>query len=139
MRKGNDRLLEFLKTELKALESGHYGVSERQPWRGRLVFEDSPCCPNYANKGPHIPCEECVLMRLVPQNRRNEKVPCRFIPLNEKGDTVDSLYRCGTQQELETALTEWLRKTIHRMESKAAVAVGQLRSANAGRLTEHER
>jgi hypothetical protein len=64
-------------------------------------------------------------MELVPQSRRKEKVPCRFIPLNDRGDTVDSLYRCGTQQELETALTEWLRKTIHEMESKAAVTTGR--------------
>ena len=125
MEKDNHRLLEFLTTELKALEKGNYGVSERQPWRARLVFEDSPCCPNYANRGRRIPCKECVLMELVPQSRRKEKVPCRFIPLNDRGDTVDSLYRCGTQQELETALTEWLRKTIHEMESKAAVTTGR--------------
>jgi hypothetical protein len=119
MEKNNQRLLEFLKTELKAIESGDYSHPEHRPWRARLVFEDSPCCPNYENKGERVPCEQCVLMDLVPQDRRKEKVPCRFIPLNTAGDTIDSLYRCGTQQELETTVAEWLRKTIRQIETEA--------------------
>jgi len=118
MRKDSERLLEFLKTELKAIESRRYAVPERQAWRARLVFEDSPCCPNYENTGQRVPCQECVLMDLVPKDHRQEKVPCRFIPLNSQGDTVDSLYRSGTRQELETALAEWLRKTIRRIEQE---------------------
>jgi hypothetical protein len=114
--KDQQRLLEFLRSELKAIESGKYAVSEHQPWRARLAFEDSPFCPNYENKGPRVPCDQCPLISMVPRNRRNESVPCRFIPLNGNGQTVDSLYRCGTQQELETTLAGWLRKTIHELE-----------------------
>jgi hypothetical protein len=119
MLKNKQRLLEFLRTELKAIESKHYGASGPQPWRARLVFEDSPCCLNSENRGSRVPCEECALMELVPEDRRKEKVPCRFIQLNANGDTVDSLYRCGTQQELETALAGWLRKAIHEIEAEA--------------------
>jgi hypothetical protein len=119
MVKDNQRLLDFLSSELKAIESGKYGTSERQPWRARLVFEDSPCCPNYGERERRVPCEECVLIDLVPKDRRREKVPCRFIPLNANGDTVDSLYRCGTQQELEAALAGWLRKTIQQIKVQA--------------------
>jgi len=125
--KDNQRLLEFLRTELKAIENGNYARSERQPWRARLAFEDSPCCPNYDNKSPRVPCEKCALIDLVPRDRRKEKIPCRFIPLNANGDTVDSLYRSGTQQELEAALAEWLQKTIRKIEMEGqAVGVHHL-------------
>jgi hypothetical protein len=116
--KDHNKLLEFLRSELKALESKKYGACERQPWRARLVFEDSPCCPNYGDSEHRTPCKECVLIDLVPKNRRHEKVPCRFIPLNAQGDTIDSLYRCGTQQELEAEMGDWIRKTIRQLEQE---------------------
>ena len=118
--KDKQGLLEFLRSELAAIESGKYSVSKRQPWRARLVFEDSPFCLNYDNPGPRVPCEECPLISLVPEDRRNEEIPCRFIPLNSSGQTVDSLYRCGTQQELQTALGEWLRRTIDELATEWA-------------------
>jgi hypothetical protein len=129
MLKDHQRLLEFLKSELAAIEHGGYRRSERQPWRARLAFEDSPCCPNYGDNQRRIPCAECVLMQFVPPDRRNEKVPCRFIPLDAKGVTIDSLYRCGTQDELETAMAKWLRKTIHRIEQEVAEEQAGLRVA----------
>jgi hypothetical protein len=44
------------------------------------------------------------------------KVPCRYIPLSNRGETVDSFYRSGTQEELELALRQWLAATIERLE-----------------------
>ena len=102
--KDNQRLLQFLRAELKAIENGEYGRAKGQPWRARLAFEDSAYCLNHDSRGPRVPCDKCALMDLVPRDLRKENVPCRFIPLNANGDTVDSLYRSGTQQELETAL-----------------------------------
>jgi hypothetical protein len=55
-------------------------------------------------------------MKFVPEELQNENSPCRFIPLNEKGETIDYFYRCGTQLELEETLTTWLRKQISRIE-----------------------
>jgi hypothetical protein len=118
--RNNEALVEFLRTELNALENGDYaGTSERQPWRARLAFEDCPRCPNYGQRERTVPCSECPLIDLVPRNRRHEKVPCRFIPLNAKGETVDSLYRSGTENELEVAMGDWLRKTIRELASGA--------------------
>ena len=135
--KENKELGKFLRAELSALESGQYGVSERQPWRARLVFEDCPCCPNFGKRERTVPCSQCALIDLVPKSRRREKVPCRFIPLNAKGETIDSLYRTGTEPELEAAMAEWLRKAIHELESAAAketVATSPVsRSAGSGR------
>jgi len=38
--------------------------------------------------------------------------------LSPHGETLDSLYRTGTHQELEEALGTWLRATIQRLEAE---------------------
>jgi hypothetical protein len=43
-------------------------------------------------------------------------VPCRFIPLTEKGETLDDFYRRGNQLQMEEALGAWLRAEIKRIE-----------------------
>ena len=59
-------------------------------------------------------------MQFVPQEARTEQTPCIHIPLSPAGETVASLYRTGTQQELEEALGDWLRSTIRRIEAERA-------------------
>jgi hypothetical protein len=111
-------ILDVLKSELNFLKKGGYGRSHRQPWRAQLFFEDSPSCMNYDTKDNPSPCNECALMQFVPPGSRNEKVPCRFIPLTQFGETLTDLYRGGTQQEIEDALAEWLSDTIARIETQ---------------------
>jgi hypothetical protein len=108
--------LELLKFELNFLEKGGYGSSPREPWRAHLVFEDSPTCMNYDQKEHPAPCGDCLLMRFVPEGMRKEAVPCQHIPLNESGDSLNSLYRWGTQAEIEQAMRGWLLKTIRQLE-----------------------
>jgi hypothetical protein len=117
-------VLEVLKFELRFLEDGGYGRSPRAPWRAPAIFEDSPICPNFTDPARRHPCKHCLLIDFVPPDRRNEDVPCRFIPLKENGMTVDDLYRCGTQIEMEKALACWLRTEIHRIEQERATANG---------------
>ena len=112
-------LLELLRFELKFLEHGGYGRSPRTPWLPTRTFQDSPSCLNFDDPSRPHPCSACSLMQFVPEERRNENVPCWFIPLSEKGETIDYYSRCGTQLELEDALREWLRNSIHRIESEA--------------------
>jgi hypothetical protein len=116
MRKDERDLLEVLKFELEFLEKGGYGLSPRAPWRPQFIFEDSPSCMNYDSKEDPAPCEECVLMQLVPEGDRKNAIPCRFIPLDESGETLDSLYRHGDQHEIEETMRGWLRATIQRLE-----------------------
>jgi hypothetical protein len=111
-------LLDVLKFELNFLEKGGYGRSPREPWRSQLVFEDSPSCMNYDRKENPAPCKECILMDLVPHEHRSETVPCRHIPLNASGETLDSLYRYGSQYELEETVRSWLRGTIAQLEEE---------------------
>jgi hypothetical protein len=106
----NIRVLETLRLELKLVELGLYRAST--PGRPLSVFEDSPICPRYHADS----CANCALMKFVPYACRDEPVPCHHIRLNEAHETVDSLYRTGTQKELEEALRNWLTATLKRLE-----------------------
>jgi len=80
------------------------------------MFQDSPTCLNFDPMQPLKPCGDCVLMQFVPEDLRSQKVPCRYIPLNKKGETIDSFYCYGTQEELEAAVGQWLKTTIARLD-----------------------
>jgi hypothetical protein len=109
-------LLDVLKFELQFLEAGGYGRSPREPRKPPFVFEDSLSCLNFGAKSDRQPCANCLLMEFVPSSSRSEQVPCRHIPLNLAGETVQSFYANHTQLELEEALASWLRATIQRQE-----------------------
>ena len=118
---GDDKrdLLTVLKAELEYLEKGGYRGSS---WRPNFIFEDSPSCINYRDPRHSKPCSECALMQLVPLSKRNEQIPCRFIPLNDIGTTVDFLYKTASQDELEAEVQNWLKLTIAALEGKRAPA-----------------
>ena len=118
MQKDERDLLEVLKFELKFLEDGGYGRSPKTPWRPLYIFEDSPTCMNYQAIDNRAPCSNCVLAHLVPLERRSAKIPCRHIPLNSSGDTLDSLYRYSEQYEIEERVGEWLRAAIQQLEEE---------------------
>src|SRR6202521_3796157 len=122
MQKDERDLLEVLKFELQFLEDGGYGRSPRTPWRPQYIFEDSLTCMNYDSKENRAPCSDCVLMHLVPPERRFEKIPCRHIPFNVSCETLDSLYRYSDQNEIEETVGDWLRVTIQRLEEERAAA-----------------
>ena len=123
MAKDNRDLVQILKAELEFLETGGYTPAPKVRWRPQFVFEDSPTCLNYGRKETLIPCRECALSQFVPPDCREEKIPCRHIPLNKEGYTVDTYYRIGTLEELEAALGNWLRETIRRLEQERRESV----------------
>ena len=131
MRKDERDLLEVLKFELQFLEDGGYGRSPKTPWRPQYIFEDSLTCMNYDCNDHPGPCRDCVLTHLVPPERRSEEIPCRHIPFNVSGETLDSLYRYSDQNEIEETVGSWLRATIQRLEKERAAA----RQAHSGRGT----
>ena len=114
---GSRKLLEILKAELAFLERGGYRACAHHPWRPNFVFEDSPTCINFKKPEERRPCSECHLIDLVPEDRRGAQYPCRHILLTSRGETVNCFYEWGTEEELETALGEWLRRTIREMET----------------------
>lgn len=113
-------VLEVLKTELRFIEIGGYAM--HTSWGPQLVFEDSPACTRYESKEGSSPCAGCVLMRFVPPERRSERIPCRHIPLNASGETLDNLYRYGNSREIEEAVGNWLRATIDQVESERKIS-----------------
>lgn len=113
----NEReLLKLLKDELDFLN--HAGYDNQGHWRAPLIFEDSPTCPNFGRYSGQVPCRECPLAQFVPAELRNQPAACRFIPLNERGETIDLLYNWGTPAELETAVRNWLVRAVNDLEAK---------------------
>jgi hypothetical protein len=86
------------------------------------IFEDSPSCPNLGDPTRPHPCKGCPLIKFVPDELQKKNSPCWLIALNEKGETIDYLDRCGTQDELEEALTGWLRSQITRIDQQLATS-----------------
>lgn len=113
-------LLAVLKAELEFVEKGGYRLTARSSWRPQFIFQDSPTCLNFDGTQQPRSCSDCIMSELAPPELRESKVPCRYIPLNERGETIDSLYRIATLEELEAALTNWLVSTIAKLEHERA-------------------
>jgi len=117
-------LLEVLKDELKLIESGGYARSPGTSWTPVFIFEDSPACMNHDHTNDPESCGDCVLMQLVPPEFRSAPVPCRHIPLNAVGETLDSLYRYGDEHEIEETVMKWLQATISELEEERRIVRG---------------
>src|SRR5215467_13476871 len=118
MAHGERNLLEVLRAELKFIEKGGYRHTARAAWRPHFLFQDSPTCLNFDPTKPRRPCNECMLTPFVPKDFGKTHIPCRYIPLNERGETVDSFYHSGTHEELEFAVAHWLKSTIERLQAQ---------------------
>ena len=92
-------LLTVLKFELAFLGSG-YRRSLNTPWRAPLVFEGSPTCAAFSSEQDPQHCGECLLLQFVPNEYRAKKLACHYIPLNAKGDTLNSLYHWAYDPEV---------------------------------------
>jgi hypothetical protein len=75
---------------------------------------------NLKNYGDRWQSRSCEVV--PPREAPSQKFPCQYIPLNETGETVTSLYSYGTQEELEEAVAQWLRATIGWLEKGLARA-----------------
>jgi len=121
-------LVVLLETELGKIEAGGYGRSPREPQKPKSMFQYSVACINHWVDPDHPPdtCEGCVLLDYVPDEHKNEPVPCHIIPLTDAGDTVTTLELAGDEERLEETVADWLRRTLTRLktelESKPAEA-----------------
>ena len=110
--------LEVLKFELSFLEQGGYGRSPHTPWRPSLIFQDSPSCINFNEPGRPHPCDECMLTDFVPGDKQCADVPCRHIPLNTAGQTIEDLYRTSSDIEIQEIVAKWIRAAIAKLEQE---------------------
>lgn len=120
MLKDDRDTLEVFKAELDFIEKGGYGRSVQTPWQPTSIFRDSLSCLNYGDANQMHPCEECFLIDFVPPEARAQRVPCHHIPLNERGETVETIERFAAQQELEESIKIWLREKIAQLEAERA-------------------
>lgn len=121
MPQDNENLLTVLKAELAFVASGGYRNPREATWRPNFIFQDSPTCLNYKNLGERLSCTKCALIGLVPRNRQQERFPCRHIPLDESGQTLEFLYRTGTEEETYEILANWLLANIAKLSERAVL------------------
>ncbi len=122
------QVLEKLKYELGQLEYGRNQRSVRMPWENVSFFQDSVTCLNYGLEGRPHPCGNCMLMPYVPEGARSETNPCHHIPLDTKGNTIDSLDRGYNRSSVEEAVANWLRIRIAELERELAATEAPAKS-----------
>jgi hypothetical protein len=120
MSRDKRQLVDVLRQELEFVEKGGYRHPSHAAWRPQFMFQDSPTCLNFNSNDIPAPCTDCVMMQVVPADSQQRKFPCRYIPLNERGETLDLLYRAGTQEETQAAFKNWLKSTIARLQREQA-------------------
>lgn len=107
-----------LKLQRDILKDGGYGRSVRTPWKEETLFRDSITCLNVGEQVKKHPCNECLLWEWVPEEHKDQDIPCHFIPLNEQGKNIAELEEAGKHDEAEQALLVWLDNTIQKLEAK---------------------
>ena len=115
-------LIRLLEAELDLIEGGGYGLRAGRPPEEHPMFSESLACINHwIVPGHEGGCEQdCALMQFVPDQHKQEELPCHFIPLNSAGQTVQSF--AGNQELLEETVKGWLREKIRQLRSGDATA-----------------
>lgn len=115
-------MIEQLKFEIQLIEKGRYYPSVREPRHDPEIFRDSVTCLNVGLKEKEHPCSSCFLSEFAPPGLRNSQGDiCHKIPLNEKGDTVESLKAEDDPYKLQATVLGWLKKTIEKLEKEVVV------------------
>jgi hypothetical protein len=117
-------LIRALKLEIQVIEKGGYKPSVHAPHEEPRVFRDSVTCLNMglADDKKELSCSSCFLIDFVPPEfQGSNDDPCHKIPLNENGDTVESLMKIGDRSKVEAAVLAWLKKTVAKLEADVAM------------------
>jgi hypothetical protein len=113
-------IIDQLKLQRSILKDGGYGRSVRTPWKEEQIFRDSITCLNVGEPVKKHPCSECLLWEWVPEEHKDEDIPCHFIPLTPQGQNIAEMEESGNREAAEQALGEWLDSTIEQLEAKLA-------------------
>jgi len=113
-------LIQQLKFEIAMIRDGGYRPRVHHPHEEPRIFRDSITCLNVALPAKKEPCSACLLCEFVPTAKIQEEFACHHIPLNEKGDTVESLAKEDNPDKLEAALLSWLYSAISNLEKEVA-------------------
>ncbi len=111
-----EELIHQLKMEILVLERGGYQPSVHSPHVQPRYVLDSVGCLNFALGRKEEPCSLCAWIAFVPPEHSEKEDPCLYIPLNEAGDTIASLYAAGKRGKVEELWLAWLRSTLALLE-----------------------
>lgn len=115
-------MIEKLKFEIEMIEKGRYFPTVREPRRTPEIFRDTITCLNVGLEERKYPCSSCFLSEFVPPEFRDSAgIICHKIPLNDKGDTIESLKAHDDPYQLQDAVLAWLRNTVMTLEGKRLV------------------
>jgi hypothetical protein len=112
-----------LKLEIQVIEKGGYHPSVHDPHADPRIFRDSVSCLNLglADDKKEHPCSSCFLIDFVPEQYKcSNEDPCHKIPLNERGETVESLSRTHHPDAVQAAVLAWLKATVKKLEAELA-------------------
>jgi hypothetical protein len=117
-----NEMIEQLKFEIEMLEKGRYYPSIREPRQNPEIFRDSITCLNVGLKEKEHACASCFLSEFAPPEVRSSTGDmCHKIPLNEKGDTIESLKTEDDPQKLQATVLSWLKRTVAKLEEEVTV------------------
>jgi hypothetical protein len=120
-------MIKQLKFEIEMIEKGGYFPSVREPRHAPEIFRDSVTCLNVGLEEKEHPCSSCLLSEFAPPEVRNSNDDiCHKIPLNEKGDTVESLRAEGDAYKLQATVLGWLKNAVAKLEQEAACAIATI-------------
>ena len=112
-----NEMIEQLKFEIEMIEKGRYYPSVRTPRQQPEIFRDTITCMNVGLTEKKYPCSTCFLSAFVsPQGRDDHGEICHKIPLNEKGDTIESLKAADDPYKLQETVLGWLKNTVTELE-----------------------
>jgi hypothetical protein len=117
-------IIDQLKVQRSILKDGGYGSSVRTPWKSLQLFRDSLTCLNFDEVVKKHPCSECLLWDWVPEEHRDDDIPCHAIPLNDQGDSIATLEDAAARERAEQILLQWLDTTIAYLEERLAKEQG---------------
>jgi len=114
-------MIEQLKFEIEMIEKGRYYPSVREPRQNPEIFRDTITCLNVGLEEKEHACTSCFLSELAPPEIRTSTGDiCHKIPLNEKGDTIESLKAESDPYKLQGTVLSWLKKTVVKLEEEIA-------------------
>ena len=117
MANDDQAMLKLLKDELAFLDRDDFGHSVSAPLPESAFHESQTCIDSNEAAGTG-PCVACHLIDFVAHDHHSEVLPCRFIALNEAGETIEHLEAQGNQAKLDATLKEWLKAKIKEIEGR---------------------
>jgi len=116
-------MIQQLKFEIEMIEKGGYYPSVRDARRAPEIFRESITCLNVGLEEKQQPCSSCFLSEFAPPEVRDSSGDiCHKIPLNERGDTVESLKAEGDPNKLQAHVLAWLKNTVAKLEQDDAAS-----------------